>query len=59
MTKKIDEYIERLCATGCNSVREYIVLLEQGVDHKDFSGLNEEEKKHLYYELISIMDVYQ
>ncbi|NOX10090.1 MAG: hypothetical protein GXP22_11520 [Gammaproteobacteria bacterium] len=59
MTKKIDDYVERLCAAGCNSVREYIVLLEQGINHKDFSGLNEEEKKYLYRELISIMDVYE
>lgn len=59
MTKKVDDCVERLCATGCISVREYIVLLEQGIDHEDFSGLNDEEKIYIYYELISIMDVYE
>jgi len=59
MTKKVNDCVERICKTGCKSVREYIVLLEQGENHKDYSELNEQEKKLLCCELMAIMDVYE
>jgi hypothetical protein len=57
-SKKIDQCIERLCQKGCGSVREDILLLEQGVVLPELIALDDLARQAVLKELRSIMAVY-
>lgn len=57
-SEKIEQCVELLCQKGCGSVRQDILLLEQGVVLPELSALDDLARQAVLKELRSIMAVY-
>ncbi|WJW76004.1 hypothetical protein QVG61_02625 [Thiohalobacter sp. IOR34] len=55
---RVDSAVERLCADGCQAVREYILALQERRSLAVFEGLDGAERELLLRELQAIMAVY-
>ncbi|MEW8028067.1 MAG: hypothetical protein AB2792_02110 [Candidatus Thiodiazotropha sp.] len=58
MSRLIEPYVETICEKGCESVREDMRLLSQGVVLPELKDLDEIARKMVLKELQSIMAVY-
>lgn len=57
-SRSIELYVEAICEKGCQSVREDMRLLSQGVVLPELKDLDEMARKMVLKELRSIMAVY-
>jgi hypothetical protein len=57
-SRSIDSFVEAICEKGCQSVREDIRLLRQGVILPELRDLDEMARQKVLKELQSIMAVY-
>jgi hypothetical protein len=57
-SESVESYVEAICEKGCQSVREDIRLLRQGVVLPELRGLDEIARQTVLKELQSIMAVY-
>ncbi|MEW8691241.1 MAG: hypothetical protein AB2535_09130 [Candidatus Thiodiazotropha endolucinida] len=57
-SRSIEPYVEAICEKGCQSVREDMRLLSQGVVLPELKDLDEMARKMVFKELRSIMAVY-
>ncbi len=58
LTPHLQDYLDRICANGCQAVRVCIRQLEQGETPARTAALSAEERRLLLIELKSIMAVY-
>ena len=57
-SEQINQCIEALCNTGCDTVRATIRTLEEGLPLPQTKGLNKEERRIVLEEIKAVMAVY-
>lgn len=57
--EKIQQVIERICATGCERVNEVIEIMERLENIEETQKLNSQETEFVLLELKAIMAVYE